>query len=157
MAVRTDVTVDFSVSPRIITVASPSTAITVQDLHDTLRTIEARLRNMDDPKLIASAGKEDLGGGLSVGITSTLQNAKLAFAARPGPTFVQCKVSGGNLVAVDDVGAVIDPIQTTAFTQVILFNSTQAALIVSGVSGLTAAESAQLAEALTVGKFIALK
>ena len=129
MGVRTDLTFDFTVSPRIITVDSPSTEITVQDLHDTLVTEEANIQNMTFLRLISSAGKEDLGGGTEVGITSTLQNAKLAFEARPGPTYVQCNVSGGNLVAVDANGASIDPIEATAFTQVVRTSSSSATLI----------------------------
>ena len=94
MTVRNDLTIDFSLSPRIVTIAAPSVEITIQDLHDTLRTIEAKPQNMSFLKLISSAGKENLGGGTSVAITTALQNLKLAFAARPGPSFVQCKVLG---------------------------------------------------------------
>lgn len=129
MTVRTDFTVDFSTSPRIITIASPSVTVSIQDLHDTLIDIEALLRNMSFLRLISSAGKETLGGGLQVGVTATLQNAKLAFAARAGPSFVQCTITGGNLVAVDGVGSSIDPIQTTAFTQVVLTNAVSAAIL----------------------------
>lgn len=82
MAVRTDVTVNFTPSPRVIRIGAPSTEITVQDLHDTLRTIEARVENLDESRLIASAGKEDLGGEVRVGITSTLQDAQLEFEPR---------------------------------------------------------------------------
>lgn len=128
MTIRTDFTVDFSVSPRIMTIASPSVTVSIQDLHDTLIDIESRPRNMSFLRLISSAGKETLTGGLQVGITATLQNAKVAFAARAGPSFVQCTITGGNLVAVDGVGAAIDPIQTTAFTQVVLTNAVSAVI-----------------------------
>jgi hypothetical protein len=128
MTVRNDLSVDWDVSPRIITVASPSTEITIQDLHDTLRDIEDRPDDLTYDYLVDSAGKEPLGGGVYVGITMTLNNAKLAFEARPGPTFVQCNVSGGNLVAFDDVGGEIDPIQTTAYVQVVRTSSSSATL-----------------------------
>lgn len=123
MVVRTDITVDFDVSPRVITVALPSVALLIQDLHDTLRTIEARVENMDDLKLVSSGGKEDLGGGAAVGITLTMQNARLAFEARPGPSTIQCVVSGGNLVAVDALAVAIAAIEPTAFTQVVIAQS----------------------------------
>lgn len=129
MAIRNDVVVDFSVSPRIVEVASPSVAITIQDLHDTLRYIEARIWNTSYPKLLSSAGKENLGGGLQVGITATLQDAKLSFQARSGPSFVQCNVRGGNLVAVDANSNELEPILTTNFTQVVKTASTSAALL----------------------------
>jgi len=89
MAERSDITVDWGVSPRIITVAAPSVVVTIQDLHDTLNsnTLQAgmsddSLGNMDDDPIIASAGKESLGAGVQVGISSTLLDAQLAFEAR---------------------------------------------------------------------------
>ena len=124
MAIRNDLSVNWEVSPRIITVAAPSTTITIQDLHDTCRDIEDNLpENQEFEHLIDSAGKEPLGGGSFVGITATLQNAKLAFEARSGPDFVACTVTGGNLVAVDTNGDNIDPIQVTAYTQVTVAQS----------------------------------
>jgi hypothetical protein len=129
MAVRTDFTVDWSASPRIITIADPSASVSIQDLHDTLRSIEDEPANMAYDHLINSAGKESLGAGVLVGITAELQNAKLAFEARGGPSFVQCTIIGGNLVAVDGNGDAIEPIETTAYTQVVLTNSTSASLI----------------------------
>jgi cytoskeletal protein CcmA (bactofilin family) len=128
MTVRTDVVIDWTVSPRIITVLSPSTEIVIQDLLDTCREAEDDLPNLIHKQIISAAGKENLGGGVKVGITVTLLNAVLAFEARPGPSYVQCRVSGGNLVAVDSVGADISPIYPTAFTQVITTASSSATL-----------------------------
>jgi len=122
-------------------VASPSTTITIQDLHDTCRDFEDNLDNMSYEKLINSAGKEDLGGGVQVGITSTLNNAKLAFEARGGPSFTACVVSGGNLVAVDENGTQVDPIEPTDYTQVTIAQSASATLVEPG--------------GMTVGEFIA--
>ena len=131
MTVRTDISVDWSLSPRIVTILSPSVEITIQDLHDSLTTLEARWDGIDEPRIISSGGKEFLDASTLVGITSTLQNAKLAFEARPGPAFVQCSISGGNLVAVDDSPSPvpIDPVQTTAFTQVVRTSSASATLV----------------------------
>lgn len=128
MAVRTDVTIDFDVSPRLITVAAPSVTITIQDLYDTCRTIEAVPNNLEDLYIIDGFGKQDLGGGTLVGITAVLRNAKLEFEARGGPGYTQCRVSGGNLVAVDANNNIIDPINPTAFTQVVLTQSSSATL-----------------------------
>jgi hypothetical protein len=82
MAFRSDVSVDYSVSPRIITVLAPSTQISVQDLHDTVTRIDGYPQNQSYPRLVLSAGKEDLGSGTLVGITSTYQDAQIAFQAR---------------------------------------------------------------------------
>jgi len=119
VSVRSDVTVDWQASPRIITVAAPSTTITIQDLVDTLRSLEDEIINMDNPHLVNASGKENLGGGVLVGITCSLQNAKLAFEARGGEPYTLCTVTGGNLVAVDTDGVTpIDAIQPTAFVTV---------------------------------------
>ena len=94
MAEQPYITVDRSESPRLIEIAvddggtvGGSNEVSIQDLHDTLNsnTLPAgdpddSLDNMDDDFLIDSAGKENLGGGLGVGITSTLNNAQVAFA-----------------------------------------------------------------------------
>jgi len=128
MAIRTDVSVDWEASPRVITVAAPSVEITIQDLVDTCRDLESTINNLEFDHLLDAAGKEPLGGGVFVGVTVTLQNAVLAFEARGGPGFVQCNVSGGNLVAVDDVDAPLDPIQTTAYTQIVRTSSSSATL-----------------------------
>ena len=100
----------------------------MQDLVDTCREIESQQWNLDDAHLLNAAGKENLGGGVKVGITVTLNNARVAFEARSGPAYIQCNISGGNLVAIDDVGADTNPIEPTAFTQIVLANSSSATL-----------------------------
>ena len=114
------IVVDASTSPRLITVPiSDGVSITIQSLHDQLKTWEEQPNNMSYPRIILSSGKESLPGGKQVWITSILQDAQLAFEARVGPGFIQCEVGEGNLVAVDSIGADLDPIFPTAFTQVI--------------------------------------
>ena len=198
-------TVDAERSPRLIFIDSATDEITVQELVDQLRDWE------DDPSggmvypfIVSAAGKEDLGGGVTVGITATLQNAQIAFEPSPTTTsdgsatsnsldgqtltdtsatfqtdgvtqganvtnvttgsfgtvlsidsetqltirtlnggtrqdwqigdlyyvhnVVQKNLSGGNLVAVDSVGAELDPIYPTAFTQVVRVSSSSATL-----------------------------
>jgi hypothetical protein len=82
LAVRNDLTFNKTLSPRIVTVAAPSTKLSVQDLVDTCRDFSDEIENMEAPHFIDAAGKEPLGGGVYVGITATLQNAKVAFEAR---------------------------------------------------------------------------
>jgi len=110
MAVLSSITVDWRVSPRLITVAAPVTAVSVQDLYDTLRDLEDEPVNMGYNHLISAGGKEELDAllGTAVGITATLINAVIKFEDRGSQTV--CKVTGGNIVAKDanDVG--IDPI-----------------------------------------------
>lgn len=57
---------------------------------------------------------------------------------------IRCTISGGNLVAVDDLAASIDPELSTPFTSVKVALSSNATIVETGISGLTAAESAAL-------------
>jgi hypothetical protein len=129
LAFRPDVSVNWAVSPRIITVAAPSAEITVQDLVDTLRTLEAEIGAIDDFSLLDATGKDILGVDKHVGITLKLLNARVAFEARPPPTYVQCIVTGGNIVAVDALGDPMKPVEPTAYTQVVIEQSTSPTLV----------------------------
>lgn len=60
--------------------------------------------------------------------------------------FVECSITGGDLVATDSVGAPLVPYLNTFGTNITVELSTSPALIESGISGLTAAESAALDE-----------
>jgi hypothetical protein len=87
MTFRSDITVDWNQSPRLILIAAPSTTLTIQDLHDTLRVLEERpFEGLAYPPIIETAGKESLGSGVNVGLTAKLLNAKVAFAARKTAT-----------------------------------------------------------------------
>jgi hypothetical protein len=72
-------------SPRIVEVLSPGTEISLQELHNKVRDWEDSDEGMSFKYLIDSAGKEPLGGGVYVGITSTLQNAYVMFTGRTTP------------------------------------------------------------------------
>lgn len=86
MTTRDDVTVTYTTSPRIAEVDAPSIEITMQDLVDTLRKDEdAFSKGLSFQKLVNASGKEDLGGGVLVGITVALQDTKLAFEGRTTP------------------------------------------------------------------------
>jgi len=97
MATRDDLSVRWDLSPRIITVAAPSTEITIQDLHDTLRDLEDEPANMIYPSIISSAGKEPLGGGVTVGLTATLLDARLQFEGRPDPLIQEEIATAGSV------------------------------------------------------------
>jgi len=126
---RNDITVDTTVAPRIITVADPSTVLTVQDLLDTLREWEQELNNLEQKKIVDAAGKDDLGGGLQVEVTITLLDAVLTFEARGGPGYTQCLIDGGNIVSLDGAGDAIESIVDTAFTQIIRTNVSSSLVI----------------------------
>lgn len=148
MTVRNDIWIDWTVSPRIITVRAPSVAVDIQDLSDTIRKLEGdRVWAMTRDYILDNEGKFDLGNKLT-GISLRLVNALLAFEARPGPTWAECAVSGGNLAAVDDLGAAVWPISFTNFTSV-TFESDVSAALISGSSGLTPTQETQLETAAT--------
>lgn len=106
MPVRGDITIEWPRSPRIVSVAAPSTEVTLQDLVDTLRGIEDQLDQLDDFHILNADGRQDLGGGDEVGITLELQNAVLQFEDRTVPdstgSITTGDVNGETLI---DIGA----------------------------------------------------
>lgn len=205
MAATVDLTVYPNLSPVVIEVDAPQTDITAQDFYDSVKAWEDTPIGILYPKLISAGGKEDLGGGVLVGITATLINARIRFAARadpldagyaataadvtgehltaasglfvtrgvyPGCTVfnvttgsmesvieviseteltmfplkggtrqdwrvgdqvavypnVQCSITGGNLVAIDETGTTIDVVYQSPNVQVIMTSSSSATL-----------------------------
>lgn len=101
MTVRDDISVRWDLSPRLITIAAPSTEITIQDLHDTLREREQRVQNMIYPSIVSTAGKESLGGGVFVGLTMTLIDACISFESR------YTRTSSGTATSPDATGEIL--------------------------------------------------
>ena len=114
----------FNFLTSIIEVPSPDTTLDIQYLLNQVRNAEDELTASgivyNEPpivynKIADAVGKDDIGGGVFTGITiRLLNNWQVQFEARPGPTYVQVSVTGGNLVG----GLAGNPIATTAFTQV---------------------------------------
>ncbi len=119
----------FDFHTKIITVPIEDTSLDLQFLIDEIRTAEHNLApGMNYDKIADAYGKQDLGGGLKVGITVVLLDGwRVAFAARPGPTTVSVSITGGNFVG--EAGA--NPIAPTNFTQVTISQSTSATLVSS--------------------------
>ncbi len=114
---------------KIITVPIADSSLDVQFLIDEIRSAEQNLApGIAYSKIADAFGKQDLGGGVRVGITVVLLDGwKVAFAARPGPATVSVTISGGNFVG--EAGA--NPISPTAYTQVTVAQSTSATLVSS--------------------------
>lgn len=148
MAIRTDVTVDWDQSPRIITVLSPSVKISMQDLLDTLRSKESETFAMDNKPIVSASGKEELTDIDAVGLTVKLLNAKVGFEARDGTEqggvdeWVLCTLGGGNCVAVDSDGQKMDARNPTSFTTIdrTLSSSATITIVSTGGSALTTEE-----------------
>ena len=122
-------TLSYDKSTQIMTVLAPDTEITVQEIVNQTREFEDEPHNMEIFKIIDASGKENLGGGVLVGITATLLDWKIAFEARPGPTYILCDISGGNLVNFDTGTELYDsPVSPTAFVTVTRTSSASATL-----------------------------
>lgn len=102
MPVRTDIHVLPWYSPRIVLIDAPSQSVTVQDVYDTLRAWEdSENAHTYEIPIIDAGGKEPLGGGVLVGVTATLYNARLMFAAR------HTVVESGTATTADAAGATL--------------------------------------------------
>jgi hypothetical protein len=108
----------FDKNDRIIMVESPATSVTIQTLINAIRDYEDEPEAMDIASIATASGKEDLGGGTLIGITLKLINWKLKFEDRLGPTYILCDVLGGNLVATDENGASVNPIEPATYVMV---------------------------------------
>ncbi len=96
-----EITVYPLLSPRIIQINSPATTCSIQELVDAVRAWEDTTYGQDFPFLIDAAGKEDLGGGVSVAITAELQNARVMFQSRKTPT------CSGTITTIDTSGLIL--------------------------------------------------
>ncbi len=101
MATRNDINVDYSVSPRIITVDAPSIELNMQDVVDTLRVIESEFRGMSETSLLDAFGKQGLFGTVDVGITVLLNDAQVEFEARTTPAETGSTTTGSTLQLID--------------------------------------------------------
>jgi hypothetical protein len=119
---------------RIILVEAPTVEVTVQELLTAIRNYEDSIEGMDIYKIADASGKEDLGGGLFVGITLKLINWTLKFEDRGGPSTIICDVGAGNLLGVsgsvelDDL-VFINPIEPSTYILVTKTSAVSAALL----------------------------
>ena len=113
---------------RLITIESPATEVTCQNLLNAIRTFEYSTGGIDDAQIGFAAGKEALGGDVFVGITLTLRDWKVKFEDRAGPTWIYCNVSGGNLVSVDGNGDFQFPLEPATYVMATITASSSATL-----------------------------
>jgi hypothetical protein len=123
------------------------TEILIQEIVNAARGFEDRPEMMGQPIIasIATSGKNDLGGGLQVGITLTLENDWRLYATpRAGPSWTEIVVRGGNLVASNSFSN--NPIENTAFNNWQIRQAVSAAIVETAQSGLTPDEALDLAK-----------
>lgn len=116
----------FEFPNKIIEVPIADTSLDLQFLINEIRVAEAALNPGITYKKIADAfGKQDLGGGVFVGMTVVLLDGwRVRFAARPGTDTVSVRISGGNFVG--EAGA--NPVAPSAYTQVTVAQSSSATI-----------------------------
>jgi hypothetical protein len=133
----------FNFYQQIIDVTNPQTTVVVQDLLNEIRTQEISNTGMAYPKIADATGKDDLGGGVSTGITLSLQpNWQLRFWAG---NYV-ADITGGNLVG----GLSGNPFAYTAGVQIKVIQSAASTIVTSGGSALTTQEHDKLMSGLDV-------
>jgi len=133
---------EFNFHTQIIDVTTPQDEVLVQDLLNAIRDQEDSTLGIAYPKIADAAGKEDLGGGVSTGITITLYpDWQLKFWQGD----YTATIKGGNVVGGKDG----DPVAYTAGVQVLLVQSA-ASTLVTGGSALTTEEHDKLMTGLDV-------
>lgn len=137
--------IEFDHSNHLINITSPQNTLSCQDLIDAIRIEEATERGIMYPRIASASGKEDLGAGVSVGLTVELiEPWQVKFWSG---NYI-AKIAGGNLVG----GPSNDPIAYSAGVQVLLVQSASGTVVtVSTGSGLSVEEQTALArvDALT--------
>jgi hypothetical protein len=83
-------------SPRIIEILAPITDVTVQELVNAIRAWEDSEIGELYPFLLEADGKQALTGDVAVGITATLQDAKVMFSGRTTPLIHDDSVTSDN-------------------------------------------------------------
>ena len=112
------ITVDAFRSPRLVWIDAGSDLLSVQELLNLLRDWEASAEGITEPKIISAAGKEDLGGGVAVGLTATLLNAKVAFE----PPVIA--TSRGSVTTLDSTGIFVIDSSATFVTDGVITGAT---------------------------------
>lgn len=117
----------FDFPAQIITVPLPDVTLDLQYLINSIRDAEDDITpGMSYSKIADAFGKQDLGGGVKVGITVVLLNGwRVMFAARPGLDTVSVSITGGNFVG--EAGA--NPVAPSLYTQVTTTQSSSATII----------------------------
>jgi len=132
---------------KLVVVEAPDTDITIQELVDAIRDWQDELANMETDNVCNAYGKQDLGAGLKVGITLELINDwRIAFEDRAGPTWTVCTVLGGNLVAINVYGN--NPIYPATYVNTMIAQSSSATLISASGAALTVSDIPDIADAI---------
>jgi len=107
---------------RVIQVDTGQTTVTIQDLINQIRDYEDEIDFIDYGHIANATGKQDLGGGESVGITMELiNNWRIQFETPGAAPTITVYIKGGNLVATNDYDD--NPIKPSDYVTVIISQS----------------------------------
>jgi hypothetical protein len=117
----------FDFPNKLINVPLPDVTLDLQYLLNSIREAEDDITpGMAYSKIADAFGKQDLGGGVLVGITVVLLDGwRVKFADRPGTETVSVTITGGNFVG--EAGA--NPVAPSEYTQVTTQQSSSATII----------------------------
>lgn len=130
--------IEFDHTNHLINITSPQNTLSCQELINAIREEEASSTGIMYPQIATASGKEDLGAGVTVGMTVNLISPwQVKFWAG---NYI-AKVAGGNLVG----GLGGDPIAYSAGVQVLLVQSAASTIVTQSTgSGLSADEHDKL-------------
>lgn len=127
--------ISLDVLTKTISVTSPTTSVTIQELVDAVRDWEDELCNMTYNKVIDAVGKADLGGNVTTGIVVSLNSEwQIQFWGGSGLT----KISGGTIVG--GVGGESVKATGTAGDLTIVQTPVNTTIVSTSGSGATAQE-----------------
>lgn len=116
--------IEFDHVNHLINITYPQNTLSCQDLIDAIRAEEVSETGILYPQIATASGKEDLGAGVSVGITVALISP---WQVKFWSGNYIAKVAGGNLVG----GLGGDPIAYSAGVQVLLVQSAASTIVSS--------------------------
>jgi len=136
--------ISLSHTDKIVSITSPTTEVTIQELVSVIREWEDELENMTIPFVIWTDGKTDLGGSIYTAITLTL-NDEWQIQFWNGVSLGIVKE--GNLVG--GVGGV--PIKPTGGSDTIVVNNQVGGVLIVSGSGVTEQDKIDIIKGVSEG------
>jgi hypothetical protein len=116
----------FDSPSKIIEIADTETEVTIQELVNAIREYETDY--IAEDQIASTSGKDELRTGLYMSIKLELLNDwRVKFEDRAGPTWTSCEVVAGNLITTNSFGN--NPIAPGAYVTATRAMSTEAALL----------------------------
>ena len=125
--------IEFDHEEHLINITSPQNTLSCQELINAIRTEEASATGIVYPQIATASGKEDLGSGVTVGMTINLISP---WQVKFWSGNYIAKIAGGNLVG----GISGDPVAYSAGVQVLLVQSAASTIVTNDGSSVPTAD-----------------